>query len=206
MTPMRIGLDFDNTIVSYDRLFHAIACERALVPPDLAPNKTAVRDHLRLTGREELWTLMQGEVYGERMMQAQAFPRVLTALRALRGQGHALCIVSHKTRHPYAGPRHDLHAAARGWIAAHLLAHEPDLLAEGDVHFELTKDDKLRRIGTLGCGLFVDDLPEFLAEPAFPTGVRRVLFDPHGEHRVHAAGFESLSDWAELPGLVETPQ
>src|SRR5262245_43078397 len=44
---MLIGVDFDNTIVSYDALFHRIATERDLIPADLPVNKTAVRDHLR---------------------------------------------------------------------------------------------------------------------------------------------------------------
>ena len=44
---MRIGLDFDNTIVSYDALFHRVAREQDVVPANTPVNKIAVRDHLR---------------------------------------------------------------------------------------------------------------------------------------------------------------
>ena len=41
---MRIGLDFDNTIVTYDSLFHKVATEQGLVPASLPVSKLAVRD------------------------------------------------------------------------------------------------------------------------------------------------------------------
>ena len=44
---MRLGLDFDNTIVSYDALFHKVALEGSLIPADVAPTKLNVRDYLR---------------------------------------------------------------------------------------------------------------------------------------------------------------
>ena len=33
---MLIGVDFDNTIVCYDKLFHQLALERSLIPPLIA--------------------------------------------------------------------------------------------------------------------------------------------------------------------------
>jgi hypothetical protein len=44
---MRIGIDFDNTIVSYDALFFKVAREQDAVPADTPVNKVAVRDYLR---------------------------------------------------------------------------------------------------------------------------------------------------------------
>ena len=55
---MRIGVDFDNTIVCYDEVFHRVALERKLISPSLRVNKGAVRDHLRTIGREDAWTEM----------------------------------------------------------------------------------------------------------------------------------------------------
>ena len=51
--------------------------------------------------------------------------------------------------------------------------------------FELTGDAKVARVTGLGCQMFVDDLPEILARPGFPVGMRRVLFDP--DNRFEAA-------------------
>ena len=51
---MLVGLDFDNTIVCYDRLFHRLARERGLIPEHVPATKGAVRDHLRNVGRERV--------------------------------------------------------------------------------------------------------------------------------------------------------
>ena len=78
---MRIGVDFDNTIVCYDGLFHRVALEQGLIPASLPANKGGVRDYLRQIGREDDWTAMQGTVYGARMLEASAFPGVLDFFR-----------------------------------------------------------------------------------------------------------------------------
>src|SRR3954469_4930214 len=104
---MRIGIDFDNTLVSYDALFHRVGLEQQAIPADLARNKVAVRDHLRSVGLEPVWTEMQGTVYGARMDEAQAYPGAIDFLHWASHQGIELCIVSHKTRHPFIGPKHD---------------------------------------------------------------------------------------------------
>ena len=44
---MVIGIDFDNTIVSYDDLFHRLATERGLIPAAFPSRKTSMRDFLR---------------------------------------------------------------------------------------------------------------------------------------------------------------
>ena len=179
---MRIGLDFDNTIVSYDALFYEVALEQDLVPLDTPANKVAVRDYLRRVGKEEFWTEMQGYVYGARMEEALAYPGAIEFMRWARLAGHDLAIVSHKTKHPFLGPKYDLHAAARSWIDKYLGENASALITADQVFFELTKEEKLVRIGSFGCEIFLDDLPEILQAKAFPADTRRVLFDPEGHH------------------------
>ena len=44
---MVLGLDFDNTIIKYDELFHRVAFEKNLIPADLPKEKNTVRNYLR---------------------------------------------------------------------------------------------------------------------------------------------------------------
>lgn len=187
---MRIGIDFDNTIVSYDALFHKVARERGLIPHDIPVNKVAVRDYLRQAGKEALWTEMQGYVYGARMDEAVAYPGVIEFLSTAAAAGHEVAIVSHKTQHPFLGPQYDLHAAARTWVEKHLCKDEMALVPATHVFFELTKEEKLARIEAFGCDIFIDDLPEILQAKAFPTVARRVLFDP--ERNYAAVNFPGI--------------
>ncbi|HEY3396244.1 MAG TPA: haloacid dehalogenase-like hydrolase [Armatimonadota bacterium] len=191
---MRLGVDFDNTLVCYDAGFHRVAVERGLIPADLPVSKYAVRDYLRRGDREEDWTELQGYLYGARLDEAQAFPGALEFLARCLSEQVSVWIISHKTRYPFRGPQYDLHAAARQWLAEHGLPADR-------VFLELTKADKLARIAALGCTHFVDDLPEFLAEPEFPAGVCRVLFDPHGQHEGETR-FPRVASWAELGELL----
>jgi hypothetical protein len=200
--PRFIGLDFDNTIVRYDGLFHRACVDKGLIPASVAASKSEVRDYLRAAGREDDWTEMQGEVYGARMAEAEAFPGVFDFMRACTRAGVRLAIVSHKTRYPYRGPRHDIHAAATGWLDLHRVFDDPELgLSRADVYFELSKAEKLARVATIGCDTFVDDLPEILTDAAFPREVQRVLFDPSGTIECAAAD-QRVSSWNELSQIV----
>ena len=198
---MRIGLDFDNTIVSYDSLFHKVASEAGWVPPGFPASKVKVRDHLRALDKEAVWTEMQGYVYGARMAEAEAFPGVVEFLRWARASDIAVSIISHKTRHPFLGPRYDLHEAARAWIAHGLRTPSGPLVEAGQVFFELTQEDKVRRIGEAGCSVYVDDLPEILLSPRFPRSVQPLLFDPEGHHR--DAPLPRAADWSQVRGEIE---
>lgn len=199
---MRIGLDFDNTIVSYDALFHRVALDQGEIPPGLPANKVAVRDHLRRAGREPVWTEMQGTVYGARMDEAAAYPGVVECLRWLRSRAVPVAIMSHKTRHPFLGPAYDLHAAARAWVDHHLVDSEGPLVDPAHVYFEVTKEQKLDRVGEWGATHFVDDLPEILLHPAFPRDARPLLFDPDGHHAALDT-VPSVSSWTVLQQRLE---
>ena len=199
---MLIGIDFDNTIVCYDALFHRVAVEQGLIPPELPATKGQVRDYLRQCGKEDAWTTMQGYVYGDRMPDAYPFPGVIDFFLQCKQRNIQTCIISHKTRHPFRGTQYDLHQAAQNWLEQHGF-YDPKCLGltSAQVYFELTKQEKLQRIATLGCTHFIDDLPEFLGETDFPANVKRILFDPNGnyptEHR-----FVRVSSWTEVETLT----
>ncbi|WP_029008345.1 hypothetical protein [Azospirillum halopraeferens] len=200
---MRIGIDFDNTIVRYDDVFYAAARELDLIPAEVVPTKAGVRNHLRAIDREDDWTRLQGYIYGARMELAEPFPGVLDFFRRCVAEGVDVCIVSHKTRTPYLGEAYDLHAAARGWLEAQGFFDPGAIgLAPERVFFELTKDAKLARIGAETRTVFVDDLPEFLAEPAFPARTARILFDPNGAHDGDDLPFERAATWTALAGRL----
>jgi hypothetical protein len=198
----RIGVDFDNTLVRYDEVFGRAAQERGLVPESPRASKLQVRDILRRTGREEAWVELQGHVYGTRMEEAAAFPGAIELLSELRERGHELFIVSHRTRHPALGPAHDLHQAARDWMARHLRRDGRPVVDAAHIYLETTREEKIRRIRAVGCEVFVDDLPEVLLAAEFPPFTRRILFDPDGSHPA-SHGLERVRTWAELAPLLE---
>jgi len=198
---MHIGIDFDNTIVSYDSVFHRVATERGLVPPGVAPTKLEVRNWLRAAGQEDVWTELQGYVYGARMSDADAYPGAIAFFRWARKTGVPVSIISHRTREPFLGPRYDLHEAARTWVKTFLCDGAP-LVPPERVHFETTKETKLRRIGEAVVTHFIDDLPEILLADSFPTGVEPILFDPDGHHVDAGSALFRARSWDEIHQYV----
>jgi hypothetical protein len=199
---MRIGIDFDNTIVSYDALFHQIALEKNLISLNLPVSKLAVRDHLRAEDKEDLWTLMQGEVYGSRMGAAIAYPSFFNFAKKAQEFGHKLFIISHKTKKPFAGPSYDLHKSAKDWIKNNMASNGVQLNENTEAFFEITKEDKISRIFQLNCDVFIDDLPEILAMPGFPSKTHKILFDFDKTHSSYHAQFTSASSWKQIQDLI----
>lgn len=195
---MHIGIDFDNTIVCYDKVFHKVAAENGLIPPDMSPCKNSVRDYLRQIGKEDEWTRLQGIVYGTKMDEAEAFEGVFDFLYWCRHNKIDVSIVSHKTRHPYIGPKYDLHLVALQWMEWQGFFEPSKLgLSRTQVFLELTKADKIERITNTGCTHFIDDLPEFLMEPSFPENVISMLFDPNNSWET-GFPFKRFFSWIKI--------
>ena len=199
---MIVGIDFDNTIVCYDGLFYEAAVEREMIPVDTLPTKAAVRDFLRTAGREEAWTELQGLVYGHEIRRAKPFDGVAAFLTRCRDEHVTVNVISHRARRPFAGPAIDMHQAARDWLVAqHWFTDTAGGLDHERVFFEETKADKLARITATGCDVFIDDLPELLDAPEFPSGIERVLFDPHATGPSEPS-FKRAGSWQELTDLL----
>jgi hypothetical protein len=178
---MRVGLDLDNTLAAYDRLFALAAGERGYLSAAAARDKEGVREAVRaLPDGERKWRRLQAAVYGPLMAEAELAPDARGALRSLREAGAELCIVSHKSRHAAEDESgFDLREAALAWLRARGFFDELGL-SVAEVFFEDDRAGKLARIATLGCTHFVDDLVEVLGDPNFPSGVDRLLYAPRG--------------------------
>ena len=201
---IRIGVDFDNTIVCYDKVFHQVALDKSYISGNLAINKTAVRDYMRRVGREEEWILLQGLVYGDRMKNAYAFSGVIDFFFACKGRNIPVLIISHKTRYSKKGPQFDLHRSARNWLTMQGFFSKDGIgLSPEQVFFMETRAEKIACIRKQNCTHFIDDLPEFLTEPDFPDNVERFLFDPNGDN-MKKVNFQSASTWKELQDRLLT--
>jgi hypothetical protein len=178
---MLIGLDFDNTIVSYDKLMGAIAAEWALVPESTVRSKRQIRDALRAAPNGELaWQRLQVAAYGTRINEAEPAQGVTDFLAQCKKLRVPVCIVSHKTIHPNLdGHSVNLREAALGWLELHGFFDELGI-ARTAVYFESTRTEKIARIAQLGITHFVDDLEETFSEPSFPAHVKKILYSGEG--------------------------
>ena len=171
---MIIGIDFDNTIACYSHAFYQAAVENCFIPKSLSPSKKTIRDFLRKNNQEDQWTKLQGLVYGSHMDLASPYPGIEDFFAFADQQNISIHIISHKTLYPYLGPKYNLHTSAQSWLET-----QSFYSSHLKVFFELTLEEKLKRIKSENCTYFIDDLPELLASENFPEDVQKLLFDPH---------------------------
>ena len=186
---MLLGIDFDNTIVCYDQVFHRIAQEQGLIPETVPVNKgrrSAISATSEPRKRVDRNARVTSTVPGS--AKPEPFPGVLriTSGKPLKRQV-MVCIISHKTRHPLQGApaRFAPQAAYRLARSARIFSTRQRLdCPRENVYLELTKSAKLERIAHVR-------LHAFRRRPAGTAGRTRLpgrsdpmgLFDPAGAPR-----------------------
>ena len=197
MDQFHIGLDLDNTIISYDSGFADVAVALGLLPADHGPStKEAVKSLVsaRPDGERD-WMRLQGQMYGRYIDHGRLRDGVVEFFGEMHRAGAKLSIVSHKTRYGHFDPgRTSLWDAALGWLERRgLFAAELGLHRE-NVHFLETREAKLETIRQIGCDVFVDDLPEVLLHPDFPPQTRGLWFAA-GQDDAAGRGLVPYPDW-----------
>ena len=202
---MIIGIDFDNTFVSYSDAISQLAPQFFNdLPPNLSLTKTSLKQYLVSSEREQEWTEFQGLLYGPGMSYASPFEGVFSTLVELASAGFTLKIISHRTLHPYLGPQYDLHSCAFHWLANYLEGY-PDIFeapyntSSNSIFFCETIELKLSTIHQHNCNFFIDDLPTVLRHPLFPLACSPILFDPFSFHTdTSATEIKSLNSWPAI--------
>ena len=201
---MRIGIDFDNTIIDYSDIFTKQACNLGWIKADTKKTKQQVRDTVReLPDGESKWRQLQGLVYGKLINDAKPFEGVIEFIKKCAAENVDVFIVSHKTEYVEAlDEKINLREAALNWLKAKgFLNSEKPFLTESRIFFEHPRGDKINRISELKCTHFIDDLEDFLLEPQFPENVNRILFSNKNES-FDDKPFEICSHWSEIEKLV----
>lgn len=172
---MRIGVDFDNTIVCYDGVFYKTAIDLGWIPKDTGQSKKDVKQFFLDTNTEPKWTELQGIVYGDTIKDASIFPGLKEVISQWRELRHDIFLVSHKTQYPIIGEKLNFHDAANSWL------HKQEVHSLFDaIYFCPQKDKKLAKISELQLDWFIDDLPSILEHELFPERTQRCLFEPQG--------------------------
>ena len=187
-----LGLDLDNTIIIYDKLFKELALKENLIPENIEPQKNKIREYLNKNNREDDFTFLQSKVYGENIdsaLIAEGFDQFLNSL----DKRIKIYIISHKTKYPIKGKKINLQLKAKEWLIKKNIIGNRKRIKEQDVFFEETLDLKIKRIEKINCDIFVDDLPKVLEK--LNPAIKKILYDPNNFTNKK---FNSINHWREL--------
>ena len=177
---MKIGIDFDNTIAKYDKLFVDVALSEGFIDEELyGYDKTALRDYLRKQPYGETsWMKLQGLVYGQYMVHAELMTGVTRFLMKCKLHSHQVFIVSHKTEFGHFDSNNvSLRREAMKWMTNKGFFDSDCLdIKQTNVFFADNREDKVAKIAELKCDYFIDDLPEVFANHGFPDNTTKILF------------------------------
>jgi len=203
-----IGIDFDNTIVTYDNLIYKIAVERGLISPKTIKSKKHIRDHIRQLPNGEIeWQRLQATVYGPRMEEARLIDGVERFFQSCKYHRVKMCIVSHKTKFAKQDVTEtNLREAALAWMERNNFFNVNGLgLYKKDVYFVSTRNEKIMRIEKLGCTHFIDDLVETFIEDSFPANTEKILYSAYGEQPT-IRGIRSFKTWMDIDDYLFSPR
>lgn len=194
------GIDFDNTLVTYDEVLAKIAHEKGLVDFQLGESKRKIRDRIRRLPNGEIeWQRCQALLYGPRISEAKLIEGVPHFFELCRQHSVKVYVVSHKTEFSrFDNTGTNLRTAALAWMASNAF-FEPDGLGltEGSIFFADSRQEKINRISALQCTDFVDDLEETFLEVTFPRSTGRILYEP-GRETAAPAGVLLMKTWQEI--------
>jgi hypothetical protein len=184
-------------------MFYHIAVEKNFIPQETGKDKDSVKNYLQARDRNDIWTELQGLVYGKYLPRARSYPGFTNFLEKCISLGHKLRIISHKTQFNVVGEKTDLRLAAMDWLVANKIAGNSAVKPD-KIFFLSTREEKVRKISDEVCSTFIDDLPEVFLEPAFPANTRKILFRPESDARLgqieHARTWQGVSDLVLGPG------
>ena len=195
-----IGVDFDNTLVSYDDVMYGVALQQGLIHSGTRKSKRDIRDRIRQLPDGEIgWQRLQAIVYGPRMRDARLIDGVQTFFELCQQHKVRVYIISHKTKFAKLDETGtNLRVAALTWMRRNRFFEADGLgLSQKDVYFESTRREKIERISQLGCTHFIDDLEETFLEDSFPMSVEKIPYAPHMQHS-SIPGARVFTTWKEI--------
>jgi len=180
-------------------MFFHVGVERSFIPQNTGRDKESVKNYLQSRDRNDLWTELQGLVYGKYLPRARPFPGFRAFLDKCLQLGFKIRIISHKTQFNVVGEKTDLRLAALDWLVANRIAGDAAVNLN-QIFFLSTREEKVKKISDEACSTFIDDLPEVFLQPEFPAHIRKILFRPEPDARLGA--IEHARTWQEITDLV----
>ena len=172
----KIGIDLDNTIISYDDVFQLAANKFGLLDNNNCLSKESLRNQIRnQKNGEKKWQKLQGYVYGEGINEAVLFPGVYRFLWRCKERNIDVEIVSHKTEFGHFDSKKiSLRDSATNFLINHgLLDNKNPLIKK--VTYKNNKKEKIDYIKQNNYECFIDDLEEIIFSEEL-EGQKGILF------------------------------
>jgi len=197
---MRIGIDFDNTVINYENVFYRYGVMNNLVPGNIEKDKTVIRDYIRKKFGDKYWTELQILVYGEKISEAKVEDGFEKFVKKCRDENIPVFVISHKTEYDALGMGVNLREKAFSWMEENNFFSKDNLgFKREDICFAERKSEKIERIKGLSCTHFIDDLIDIFIDKNFPEDVMKIYYAKNGvDSDFNLKNFYIFKNWSEI--------
>jgi hypothetical protein len=200
MPALRVGIDFDNTLICYEQIFSDEAVKKGWLPPSDNPlSKAEVKSELiSQDGNDLRWQELQSIVYGtEVILNAPFFAGVIDFFKKIQQYDVELFIVSHKSNYSNFDKTKDLRHWARQWMSQNNIT---SYIPTENINFEETLPEKVERINSLNFHFFIDDLQKVYDHSTFTKNCNKILFnDPESTSK----DVLQFNNWSDISFFLE---
>jgi hypothetical protein len=201
----KIGIDLDNTIISYDSAFKVAAIRGKLIKNDEIENvdlsKRDIKNIIQSTDDGEIkWQKLQGFVYGKGINKAKLFPGVYRFLWRCSINDVIVEVVSHKTIYGHFDKdKINLREAANQFLKVKGVFGEGNSFIR-KITYKSKKSEKIDYIKNSNFCYFIDDLDDIV----FSNKLKDqsvLLFSPNtGEYPKNKHNYIGL--WPEISKII----
>ena len=192
----KIGIDLDNTIISYDELFFKHALKEKLIPKNFSKKREKIRNYIKRKISVLKWKKLQSLVYSKYLNEAKVQKGFIEFIKLISNRDFEYCIISHKTKYPYIGKKINLHKISKEWINKNInikINKKKSIIKK--IYFETTEAKKIQRIIKEKCNYFIDDLPSILNK--LPSRINKILLDPKNTNNINLK-YLKINKWKQI--------
>lgn len=190
---MIIGIDLDNTIINYSKIFERKAKENVNLRS--VKNKDDIKKILFQRNDIQTWKKIQSEVYGESLYLAKPYIGFISKLKNILKKNE-IKIISHKTKVSYFNNSINLHDVTKVWLEKNIFSKLNQIeKSKIKLFLEITKNNKINKIIDEECDIFIDDLEEILK--LLPNKIIKYLFN-YNKKNNKSDIFKIINNWKEF--------
>ena len=194
---INVGIDLDNTIISYNNSFLRLA-KKYNLSKTRSLNKNIIKKNIiKKFGMPE-WTRCQGKIYGKEILINDSHKDVKKNLIFLKKKFN-IFLISHRSKYPYLGKKINLHDQAIKWLNKKKFLGKNKIFTKKNVFFETSLQKKIIRINKLNCKIFIDDLSLVLKK--LPRSITKIHFSNKIEYTF--SGYYVMKKWKFLPLILK---
>jgi hypothetical protein len=197
LSKINVGIDLDNTIISYNNSFLRLAKKYNLNKRKVLNKNILKKNIIKKFGMSE-WTKCQGKIYGKEILINNSYEDVKKNLLFLKKKFN-IFLISHRSKYPYLGKKIDLHKQATKWLNKKKFLGKKKIFEKKNIFFETSLQKKIIRINKLNCQIFIDDL--LLVLKRLPISVAKIHFT--NNVRYTFSNYYVMKKWKFLPLVLK---